>query len=88
MLVLSRRVPEELVLFDKDNLQAKPVRLTVVRIKGGLVRIGVDAPDNIRIVRGEIADAIRKELEIEAAIENPTEIQENASNVTDAHPNA
>ena len=54
MLVLSRHVSEEIHIGDD-------VKLTVVKLKGNLVRIGIEAPANIRVVRGELATRPSKE---------------------------
>ena len=47
MLVLSRKVSER-ILIGGD------VVVTVVRVQGDKVRIGVEAPDDVAIVREEI----------------------------------
>jgi carbon storage regulator len=47
MLVLSRRVGEVVVIDDE-------IRITVVAIKGDRVRLGITAPDWIRVDREEI----------------------------------
>ncbi len=48
MLVLSRKVDEQIMI-------GNDITLTVVRIDGNRVRIGVNAPREMRILRGEIA---------------------------------
>jgi carbon storage regulator len=48
MLVLSRRCGEAIVLPGLD------LTVRVVAIKGGVVRLGIDAPQDIRIVREEL----------------------------------
>src|SRR5262245_23267885 len=51
MLVLTRKVQEQ--------IQIGPhIKVTVVRVKGHSVRLGIEAPDNVRIVRGELAAAM------------------------------
>lgn len=54
MLVLSRRVDESL-LIDKD------IKITVLDIKGGQVRLGITAPQSIKIHREEVFDRIQRE---------------------------
>ena len=49
MLVLTRRVGEEVVLPDVR------VRLTVLSVSGGRIRLGVVAPDAVAVLRGELA---------------------------------
>lgn len=48
MLVLSRKVDQEIMIGDD-------IRLTIVRVEGNRVRIGVSAPRDVRILRGELA---------------------------------
>jgi len=49
MLVLSRKVGERILIGDN-------ITVTVVRVAQGTVRIGVEAPDDLPIVREEIKD--------------------------------
>lgn len=54
MLVLSRRVGEKIIL---NNGQ---VSITVVRINGGKVRLGVTAPADVPIDREEVYERKQK----------------------------
>lgn len=47
MLVLTRKPREEIRI-------GNGITITVLRVKGQSVRIGIDAPNDIRIVRGEL----------------------------------
>lgn len=47
MLVLSRKVGERILIGEN-------IAVTVVRVAQGTVRIGVEAPENLPIVREEI----------------------------------
>ncbi len=47
MLVLSRRADERIQI-------GADVTVTVVRIAEGVVRLGIEAPDHVTIVRSEI----------------------------------
>lgn len=49
MLVLARR-PSETIVFPNVGITLK-----VVRVKGQVVRIGIEAPDDVSILRGEIS---------------------------------
>jgi carbon storage regulator len=48
MLVLTRKPGEQLVI---DN----NIVITVVEVRGNRVRISIDAPEDVRILRGELA---------------------------------
>ena len=49
MLVLSRKTAQT-VMIGSD------IRVTVVRLEGNQVRIGIEAPNDVRILRGELLD--------------------------------
>ncbi|MFV1963781.1 MAG: carbon storage regulator CsrA [Pirellulaceae bacterium] len=51
MLVLSRKVGESFVIGDD-------ITVTVVRITGGAVRLGIEAPPECDIVRKELIHAL------------------------------
>ncbi len=51
MLVLSRKIGQEIVVGDS-------VRITVTKVSGNRVTLGVDAPDHVRILRGELAPIV------------------------------
>jgi carbon storage regulator len=54
MLVLSRRVNQEIMIGDN-------VSVMVIEIRGDKVRLGVQAPAEIPVHRHEIYEAIQKE---------------------------
>ena len=54
MLVLSRKAEES--MFIGDN-----IKITVLDIRGGQVRIGITAPQDIKIHREEVYDRINQE---------------------------
>lgn len=47
MLVLTRKMNEQIRIGDD-------VTITIVRVKGNTVRIGIEAPRTTRVVRGEL----------------------------------
>lgn len=49
MLVLSRKVGERILIGDK-------IAVTVVRVGPGVVRLGVEAPHELAIIREELKD--------------------------------
>jgi carbon storage regulator len=59
MLVLSRKKDETIIIGDN-------IELTVVEVKGDTVKLGISAPRDVKIFRGELLQAIR-EQNIEAA---------------------
>jgi carbon storage regulator len=54
MLVLSRKLGEKLVIGDN-------ISVVISRVAGNRVTLGIEAPANVRIVRGEL----RQEFEVE-----------------------
>ena len=53
MLVLSRKVGERILIGDQ-------IAITVVRVSGGGVRLGIEAPPELPIVREELKDQLEK----------------------------
>lgn len=56
MLVLSRKANQEIIIGDE-------VKITIVRVKGNTVRIGIEAPREMAIARGELL--FQNEFEID-----------------------
>ena len=60
MLVLSRK--------PGDRIHVGPdIVISVLEVTGKLVRIGIDAPQNISILRGEIKEQIEEENKLAAS---------------------
>jgi carbon storage regulator len=59
MLVLTRKTGESIII-DKD------IVLTVLEVKGDKIKVGIEAPSEIKIYRKEIYDEI-KDANIEAS---------------------
>jgi len=53
MLVLSRKVGERILIGDQ-------ISVTVVRIAGGGVRLGIDAPHELPVVREELKEQLEQ----------------------------
>lgn len=51
MLVLSRRIGESVIIADN-------VTVTVLEVRGDVVRIGIDAPRSVGIIRAELLDEV------------------------------
>ncbi len=49
MLVLSRKVSERIWIGDE-------ISVTIVRINGNAVRIGIDAPSHLAVIRDELRE--------------------------------
>jgi carbon storage regulator len=47
MLVLTRRIGEEIVI-------AGNIHVTVIALQGNKVRLGIQAPESVRVDRGEV----------------------------------
>ena len=60
MLILGRREGDSIIIDGG-------IRIVVVSCDRGGVRIGIDAPSHVKILRGEIADQVKSENERAAA---------------------
>lgn len=56
MLVLNRKKGEKILVNDD-------ITITIVKVGGSIVRIGLDAPKNVKIVRAELVEE-RKESDV------------------------
>ncbi len=54
MLVLSRKAEESMIIGDD-------IKITVLDIRGGQVRIGITAPQEVKINREEVYERINQE---------------------------
>lgn len=66
MLVLTRKTNEQVSLGDD-------ITITILRINNGSIRIGIDAPRNVRILRSEIDPYSAREEKPEGADQSVTE---------------
>ena len=55
MLILSRKVGES-IQIDHE------VKVVVLEVKGKQIRLGIEAPEHVKVHRSEIYDRIQKEL--------------------------
>ena len=79
MLQLTRKPGETIVIGDD-------IRVQVIQIAGGAVRIGIDAPRSVPVYREEILEAVRAENE--AAAKAGGELPPGLSGARPARPDA
>ncbi len=67
MLILHRQLDQTIVIGDN-------IKITVIKIRGDTVDLGIDAPKDIPVYRKEIYDAIMQQKSNDGAIphEKPT----------------
>ncbi|MBQ0003867.1 MAG: carbon storage regulator CsrA [Treponema sp.] len=61
MLILSRKIDEKIKIGDD-------ITLTIIEIRGDQVKIGVEAPKNVKVFRQEVFNAIQSENKAASAI--------------------
>jgi carbon storage regulator len=54
MLILTRKLGENIRIGDK-------IKITILEIKGGQVKLGIDAPPHVAVHREEIYERIQEE---------------------------
>lgn len=54
MLVLSRKTNESIVIGDA-------IKVMIIEVRGGKVRLGIDAPKEVSVHRSEVHEAIQRE---------------------------
>ncbi len=58
MLVLTRKPKQQIQIGHN-------ITVTIVRVSGKAVRVGIDAPDEVRVVRSELAGRRQTDLFVE-----------------------
>ena len=58
MLIFTRKKEQDIIINDV-------IKIKIVGISGDRVRIGIDAPRNVRVDRKEVDDRIKRELSAE-----------------------
>ncbi len=61
MLILSRKKDESIVIGDN-------ITISVVDIKGDQVKLGINAPNDVKVFRQEVYEAIQEENKAAASI--------------------
>ena len=54
MLVLSRKKSDSIMIGDD-------IKITIVEVRGTIVRVGIEAPKTVSVYRQEVYDARQKE---------------------------
>jgi carbon storage regulator len=54
MLILSRKINEKIMIGDN-------ITVSIIDVRGDQVRIGIDAPKNVKVFRQEVFEAIKAE---------------------------
>ena len=67
MLILTRKIDEAIRL-------GEDIRIVLVQIKGGQVRLGIECPPHVRVLREELYEAVRQE-NLNALSTDPIQIQ-------------
>lgn len=61
MLVLTRKVQEQIKVGDN-------ITITIIRVKGQSVRVGIEAPRDVRVMRSELSQGNRLNEESDASL--------------------
>ncbi|MCQ2572408.1 MAG: carbon storage regulator CsrA [Treponema sp.] len=64
MLILARKIDEKIKI-------GNDITLTIISVQGDQVKIGVEAPKNVKVFRQEVFDAIQEENK--AALASPSQ---------------
>ncbi|EID84476.1 carbon storage regulator (csrA) [Treponema sp. JC4] len=71
MLILSRKIDEKIKIGDN-------ITITLIDVHGDQVKIGVEAPKNVKVFRQEVFDAIQSENKV-AAVESKSANEEKSA---------
>lgn len=62
MLVLSRKKKEAILISGRDG----DIRIVVLEVEKGRIRIGIEAPKGVRVLREELLEEARRMNELSA----------------------
>jgi carbon storage regulator len=71
MLVLSRKESQRIRLGDS-------IVITIVKISGDKVRVGIDAPSNVLVLRDELEVHVQAAVEAATVSEEPVKLRQSA----------
>jgi carbon storage regulator len=63
MLILSRKINEKIKI-------GEDITLTIIEVRGEQVKVGVEAPKNVKVFRQEVFNAIQSENQAAAESHN------------------
>ncbi len=58
MLVIKRKVNESILIGDNNVLLSEPIEIIISEISGDRVKIAINAPDEVKIIRKEIKETL------------------------------
>lgn len=79
MLIITRKTDEGLMIGDN-------IRITVSEISKDRVKLGIDAPDNVKIIRNELYETEKANMQA-ASVKLPVEMLTRIINGSDADDN-
>ena len=65
MLVLTRKMHEQIMI-------GQDITVTIIRVRGNTVRIGIEAPRQVRVMRGELLPHAAEVLSVRTPVAAPT----------------
>ncbi|QGJ71524.1 Translational regulator CsrA [Planctomycetales bacterium 10988] len=71
MLVLTRKSQQKIHI-------GEDITITIVRVKGQAVRVGIEAPEHLHILRGELHEQLTEEPAVPVLSEDTTPVVEHA----------
>lgn len=71
MLILSRKLNEEIVINSE-------IKIKILAISDNQIKIGIEAPQDVKILRGEIYEKI-KEYTLEASLSSKQKVSDDIS---------
>ena len=75
MLILSRKIDEKIKI-------GNDITITLIDVHGDQVKIGVEAPKNVKVFRQEVFDAIQNENKAAVAVAQETQSESAISAVS------
>lgn len=58
MLIIKRKVNESILIGDNNDALSEPIEIIISEISGDKVKIAINAPSNVRIIRKELKETL------------------------------